>query len=165
MRSVGPMSKPSEIDKSEWWFYHLQRTTLERAVGPLLEKCLERGWRVLAVSPDVTRRATLDEALWTYDDRSFLPHGQAEAAGLDAASQPILITDQPDNKNAAQVALLMDGVEVPTDAPFERCMVMFDDGDGPTRQKARDQFKAAKDAGLVARYFQQGERGWTEAGK
>jgi DNA polymerase-3 subunit chi len=44
-------------------------------------------------------------------------------------------------------------------------MVMFDDGDGPTRQKARDQFKAAKDAGLVARYFQQGERGWTEAGK
>ena len=53
----------SEAQKPEWWFYHLQRTTLERAVGPLLEKCLERGWRVLAVSPDTTRRAALDEAL------------------------------------------------------------------------------------------------------
>lgn len=155
----------SEAQKPEWWFYHLQRTTLERAVGPLLEKCLERGWRVLAVSPDVTRRAALDEALWTYDDQSFLPHGQAEAEGLDPAAQPVLISSSTDNFNQASVALLMDGVDMPVDAPYERCMVMFDDGDGATRQKAREQFKAAKDAGLSARYFQQAGRGWKEAGK
>jgi DNA polymerase III subunit chi len=155
----------SEAQKPEWWFYHLQRTTLERAVGPLLEKCLERGWRVLAVSPDVTRRATLDEALWTFDDQSFLPHGQSEAEGLDPADQPILISSAADNLNQASVALLMDGVDLPVDADYERCMVMFDDGDSKARQKAREQFKAAKDAGLSARYFQQVERGWKEAGK
>ena len=155
----------SEAQKPEWWFYQLQRTTLERAVGPLLEKCLERGWRVLAVSPDVTRRAALDEALWTYDDQSFLPHGQAEAEGLDPAAQPVLISSATDNLNQASVALLMDGVDMPVNAPYERCMVMFDDGDGATRQKAREQFKAAKDAGLSARYFQQAGRGWKEAGK
>lgn len=154
----------SEAAQPEWWFYHLQRTTLERAVGPLLEKCLERGWRVLAVSPDAARRAALDEALWTYDDQSFLPHGQAEAEGLEPSEQPILISKDADNQNAAAVALLMDGVDLPVDAPYERCMVMFDDGDGATRQKAREQFKAAKDAGLVARYFQQSGRGWKEAG-
>ncbi|MEL7541702.1 MAG: DNA polymerase III subunit chi [Pseudomonadota bacterium] len=154
----------SETDQPEWWFYHLQRTTLERAVGPLLEKCLERGWRVLAVSPDATRRAALDEALWTYDDQSFLPHGQAEAEGLAASDQPVLISSQTENANEAAVALLMDGVELPVDAGFERCMVMFDDGDSATRQKAREQFKAAKDAGLTARYFQQSGRGWKEAG-
>ncbi len=155
----------SEAQSPEWWFYHLQRTTLERAVGPLLEKCLERGWRVLAVSPDATRRAALDEALWTYDDQSFLPHGQSEADGLDASQQPILITSSVDNQNSADVALLMDGVELPADADFQRCMVMFDDGDTATRQVARGQFKAAKDAGLPARYFQQKGRGWAEAGK
>ncbi|MBO6688259.1 MAG: DNA polymerase III subunit chi [Henriciella sp.] len=155
----------SEAQKPEWWFYHLQRTTLERAVGPLLEKCLERGWRVLAVSPEVTRRATLDEALWTFDDQSFLPHGQSEAEGLDPADQPILISSAADNLNQASVALLMDGVDLPVDADYERCMVMFDDGDSKARQKAREQFKAAKDAGLSARYFQQAERGWKEAGK
>lgn len=154
----------SEAAQPEWWFYHLQRTTLERAVGPLLEKCLERGWRVLAVSPDAARRAALDEALWTYDDQSFLPHGQAEAEGLEPAEQPILISKEVDNQNSAAVALLIDGVDLPIDAPYERCMVMFDDGDGATRQKAREQFKAAKDAGLVARYFQQSGRGWKEAG-
>ena len=154
----------SDGSAPEWWFYHLQRTTRERAVGPLLEKCLERGWRVLAVSADVARRAALDEALWTYDDQSFLPHGQAEADGLAASEQPILISKDTDNQNGAAVALLMDGAELPVNAPFERCMVMFDDGDGATRQKAREQFKAAKDAGLVARYFQQSGRGWQEAG-
>ena len=155
----------SEARKPEWWFYHLQRTSLERAVGPLLEKCLERGWRVLAVSGDALRRAALDEALWTYDDQSFLPHGQAEADGLNPEDQPILISGQADNQNEAAVALLMDGVELPVEAAFERCMVMFDDGDAATRQKAREQFKAAKDAGLSARYFQQSGRGWKEAGK
>ncbi|MEP1142858.1 MAG: DNA polymerase III subunit chi [Henriciella sp.] len=155
----------SEAPQTEWWFYHLQRTTLERAVGPLLEKCLERGWRVLAISPDASRRAALDEALWTYDDQSFLPHGQAEADGLAAEEQPILISDNNENKNQASVALLMDGVELPVNAAFERCMVMFDDGDSSARQKAREQFKAAKDAGLSARYFQQSDRGWKEAGK
>lgn len=155
----------SEARKPEWWFYHLQRTSLERAVGPLLEKCLERGWRVLAVSGDASRRAALDEALWTYDDQSFLPHGQAEADGLNPEDQPILISGQADNQNEAAVALLMDGVELPVEAAFERCMVMFDDGDAATRQKAREQFKAAKDAGLSARYFQQSGRGWKEAGK
>ncbi|MEM7493362.1 MAG: DNA polymerase III subunit chi [Pseudomonadota bacterium] len=149
----------------EWWFYHLSKTTLERAVGPLLEKCLERDWRVLAISSDATRRGALDEALWTYNDQSFLPHGQFEAEGLDPAAQPILISAETENRNAASVALLMDGAEVAVDAPFTRCMVMFDDGDHATRQRAREQFKAAKDAGLSARYFQQGPGGWQEAGK
>lgn len=155
----------SARSKPEWWFYHLSRTSLERAVGPLLEKCLERGWRVLAISRDVTRRGVLDEALWTYSDDSFLPHGQVEAAGLDPAVQPILISDKPENVNGAAVALMLDGTQLPVDAPFERCMVMFDDGDAKCRQVAREQFKAAKDAGLVARYFQQKGNGWAEAGK
>ncbi len=59
----------------------------------------------------------------------------------------------------------MDGTDLPVDADFQRCMVMFDDGDTAARQKAREQFKAAKDAGLSARYFQQSARGWSEAGK
>jgi len=149
----------------EWWFYHLQSTTLERAAGPLLEKCLERGWRVLAISEHAARRTALDEALWTYDDNSFLPHGATDTADLDPEVQPILISSQAVNRNGASVALLIDGAELPVTAPFERCMVMFDDGDAETRQKAREQFKAAKEAGLTARYFQQKGRGWQEAGK
>ncbi|MEM6666995.1 MAG: DNA polymerase III subunit chi [Pseudomonadota bacterium] len=150
----------------EWWFYHLEKTGPERAAGPLLEKCLERGWRVLAVSTDETRRAALDAGLWTYSSESFLPHGQAEAAGLDPTRQPILISGQLKNENEADAVLLLDGTEAPIDAPFERCMVMFEGADTKTRDIARSQFKAAKDAGLTCRYFQQTPKGgWKEAGK
>jgi DNA polymerase-3 subunit chi len=62
----------SEAPKPEWWFYHLSRTTLEQAAAPLMSKCLEVGWRVLAVSPNADRRAALDAALWTFDEQSFL---------------------------------------------------------------------------------------------
>ena len=132
----------SEAPKPEWWFYHLSRTTLEQAAAPLVQKCLDAGWRVLAVSPSPDRLAALDSILWTFDEKTFLPHGQAEAL------------------------VLMDGTKAPVDAPYTRCMVMFDDGDTDTRNLARQQFKAAKDAGLVTRYFQQTPSGgWKEAGK
>ena len=42
----------NEAIRPEWWFYHLSRTALEVAAPPLMQKCLEAGWRVLAVSPD-----------------------------------------------------------------------------------------------------------------
>ena len=155
----------SEASKPEWWFYHLSRTTLEQAAAPLMSKCLEVGWRVLAVSPNADRRAALDAALWTYDDSAFLPHGQAEAPGLDPSRQPVLISGKPENMNGAAALFLMDGEKAPVDAPYTRCMMMFDDGDMDARGAAREVFKAARDAGLVTRYFQQtGRGGWKEAG-
>ena len=156
----------SEAPKPEWWFYHLSRTTLEQAAAPLMQKCLDVGWRVLAVSPSADRLAALDSILWTFDEKTFLPHGQAEAPGLDPARQPILLTGKLDNQNRAEALVLMDGTKAPVDAPYIRCMVMFDDGDTDTRSLARQQFKAAMDAGLVTRYFQQTPSGgWKEAGK
>jgi len=156
------MSEPAAPD---WWFYHLERTTLEQAAGALLEKCLERGKRVLAISAEPSRRAALDSALWTYNDASFLPHGRAEAEGLDPTCQPVLITEKLDNQNDAAFCLLMDGMEIGDGAGFERCMVIFDGGDQPARDIARKQFKAAKDRGETVRYFQQSGNGWKEAGK
>lgn len=147
----------------EWWFYHLERTPLVRAAAPLMEKCLERGWRVLAVSPDADRRAMLDAGLWTYSDQSFLPHGEAGAEGCDPTRQPVLIAGELDNLNGAEALFLMDSAQAPADAPFLRCMVMFDGHDTVGRQAAREQFKSAKDAGFSCRYFQQtAGGGWKE---
>jgi len=122
----------SEAAAPDWYFYHLECTTLEQAAGALLEKCLEHKKRVLAISPHPERRAALDAALWTYNDDSFLPHGRVEAEGLVPAAQPVLISPEADNKNAATFCLLMDGVEIGAGASFERCMVMFDGGDQAT---------------------------------
>jgi DNA polymerase III subunit chi len=142
----------------EWWFYHIEHSSLDAAVAPLIEKCLERKWRVLVVGHEETL-GRLDRALWTWRDDSFLPHGRART---DASRQPVLLSTEPHAPNGAKVALLLDGTDVDSSL-FERVMVVFDGADEASRAKARQQYKAAADGGVKARYFQQ-ERagGWKE---
>ncbi len=59
---------------TEVLFYHLQNITVENVLPPLLEKSLERGWRVVVQSTSPERADALDAHLWTYRDDSFLPH-------------------------------------------------------------------------------------------
>ena len=55
-------------------FYHLQARPLEAVLPQLVEKSLEKSWRVVVQTTTRERLAVLDERLWTYDDASFLPH-------------------------------------------------------------------------------------------
>lgn len=56
-------------------FYHLERQSLESALPLLVEKSLERGWRVVVRAGSAERLDAIDTALWTYREDSFLPHG------------------------------------------------------------------------------------------
>ena len=143
---------------AEWWFYHIEHTSLDAAIAPLIEKCLERKWRVVVVAHDDTLER-LNKSLWTFREDSFLPHGRART---DAAKHPVLLSTEATATNGAKVALLLDGSDIGAET-FERVMVVFDGGDETARAKARQQYKAATDAGGGARYFQQ-ERGggWKE---
>jgi len=62
---------------TEVLFYHLQDMTLENVLPPLLEKSLERGWRVVVQSTSEERADALDAHLWTIVTIRFCrtPHG------------------------------------------------------------------------------------------
>jgi len=60
---------------TEILFYHLQRHPLERVLPALVEKSLERGWRVVVQAASEERVEALDAHLWIFRDDSFLPHG------------------------------------------------------------------------------------------
>ena len=60
---------------TEILFYHLQRHPLERVLPALVEKSLERGWRVVVQAASEERVEALDAHLWNFRDDSFLPHG------------------------------------------------------------------------------------------
>jgi DNA polymerase-3 subunit chi len=142
---------------AEWWFYHIERGSLDAAIAPLIEKCLERKWRVVVAGHEDTVER-LDRALWTFRDDSFVPHGRARA---DSAKHPVLLSTEAVPTNGAKVAVLLDGSDADASL-FERVMVVFDGQDETARAKARQQFKAATDAGSPARYFQQDKSGWVE---
>ena len=143
---------------TEVLFYHLQNQPLERALPPLLEKSLERGWRVVVQGASDERIDALDAHLWTFSDNSFLPHGTARSG--DAALQPVVLTTELHNPNAATVRFLIDGVPVPADAEaYTRIVLLFDGDDPDAVDAARQSWADAKARGFEVVYWQPDEQG------
>jgi DNA polymerase-3 subunit chi len=140
---------------AELWFYHLERSELERALPPLLEKCLQRGWRALIRGGAPERLEVLDDTIWTYRDESFLPHAREG----DPARHPIWLTAEGGNPNGAQVLFLIDGAEPGDLSAFERACLVFDGRDQAALESARLRWKAAKEAGIVASYWRESAAG------
>jgi len=143
---------------TEMLFYHLRRRPLERALPQLLERSLERGWRVVVQASSEERVDALDAHLWTYSERSFLPHGTWRDA--EAAEQPILLTVNDHNPNNANVRFLIDGAPVPQDAPrYDRIVLLFDGEDEDALALARERWTMAKEQGFDVTYWQPDEQG------
>lgn len=142
-------------------FYHLTETTLEEALPPLVEKCLERGWRVAIQTGSEERRDALDSRLWTYSEESFVPHGTDREP--HAARQLVLITTGAENLNNADVRFFVDGVEPGSLDGYQRAGFLFDGHDMAQVEAARAQWRAMKAAGHTVTYWQQGpDRRWTK---
>lgn len=139
----------------ELWFYHLERSELERALPPLLEKCLQRGWRALVRGGNGERLDTLDVALWTFRDDSFLPHAREG----DPKRQPVWLTGAGGNPNDAHVLFAIDGAETGDVAGFERACVMFDGRDEAALVSARSRWKEAQGAGITTAYWRESASG------
>jgi DNA polymerase-3 subunit chi len=143
----------------EVWFYHLERTALDQALPELLDKTLQKGWRALVRTADPQRLDHLDGWLWSYREDSFLPHGLAGEPLADR--QPILLTTDAENLNAAQALFLIDGAEPASLNGYERCILLFDGRDEAATVEARERWKVFKAAGHPVSYWRQGtERGW-----
>jgi DNA polymerase-3 subunit chi len=138
-------------------FYHLQRTTLEAALPPMLEKTLARGQRAVVIAGSEERVEHLAGYLWTYNDRSFLPHGSARDGHADL--QPIWLTATDENPNAAQVLFLIDGATCGRVADYQMCVEIFDGNNEPAVQAARERWMAYKAAGHDLTYWQQSPAG------
>jgi DNA polymerase-3 subunit chi len=149
---------------TEVLFYHLQNMSLESVLPPLLEKSLERGWRVVVQSTSPERAEALDAHLWTYRDDSFLPHatwraGDARRAG-DALDQPIVLAVEEGNPNGANVRFLIDNAALPADShAYERMVLVFNGDDDDALAAARGAWTDCKARGFEVTYWQTDERG------
>lgn len=148
---------------AEVLFYRLGRMPLERVLPNLVERCVARGWRTVVQTASVERRDALDALLWTYDDASFLPHGTAGEP--NAADQPVCLTTEADNPNAATVRFLVDGAEGPDPAGYTRIVHVFDGDDPEMLDLSRQRWRAARAGGHGVTYWTQSAEGkWEQAG-
>jgi len=143
---------------AEIFFYQLKGQTPEQVLPALLQKSLERGWRVVVQASSEERVEALDAHLWTWRDDSFLPHGTWRDA--DAARQPILLTVNEDNPNGAAVRFLIEGANMPGNvSAYQRIVLLFDGDDPEAIEAARSRWGEAKSAGFEVTYWQADDRG------
>lgn len=144
---------------AEVLFYHLTESTLEDALPGLLERSVARGWRAAVQTGTDERRDALDAHLWSFRDDSFLAHGTDR--DNHAAEQPVLLTVEQGNINAAQVRFLVDGAEPADIETYDRAVFMFDGHDATQVEAARGHWKTMKAAGHTVTYWQQApDRRW-----
>ncbi len=142
---------------TEVLFYHLERSPLERVLPELLEKCLERDWRVIIQAGSRERVEALDASLWTYSEASFLPHGTDYQD--NPQDQPILLTIDKDNKNDAHIRFLVDGADTDDVSGYIRAIYMFNGREEEALNNARKQWKAYKGSDHELTYWAQNETG------
>ena len=139
-------------------FYELQGRSLSAVLPALIEKSLQRGWRVAVQMSSQERLEALDQHLWTYRDDSFLPH--ATEAEREAELQPVLLMLASDNRNAAQVRFLIDDAPMPADAAsYGRIVIMFDGQDPEAVAAAQARFLTAKGTSFEVTYWQTDHEG------
>ena len=143
---------------TEVLFYHLKGQTPEQVLPTLLQKSLDRGWRVVVQASSEERVEALDAHLWTWRDDSFLPHGTWRDS--EASQQPIVLTVSDHNPNGATVRFLVDGALMPADASaYARVVLLFDGEDPDALDAARARWTEAKSAGFEVTYWQADENG------
>jgi DNA polymerase III subunit chi len=139
------------------FFYHLEQQPLESVLPKLLAASLGRGWRAVVQAGSGERTEALAALLWTFDDESFLPHG-TKADGFPDL-QPIWLTDQDENPNAATVRFYVDGATVGEIDELIRAVILFDGRDEEALAQARAGWKRFKAEGREVSYWQQDEQG------
>ena len=114
----------------------------------LVEKAYEQGLRVAVRTCATAETVEVDELMWTFSDRSFVPHGVWPAEPDFAAATPVLITSGalPDSHRDVLVNL---GPDLPAQfAAFSRvCEVVA--GDEEAKRRARVRWRGYKEAGLA----------------
>ncbi|MBC9180195.1 DNA polymerase III subunit chi [Pseudoroseomonas ludipueritiae] len=143
---------------SEIGFYHLTRTPMDQALPKLLGRVLAQGARAVVRVGEPERLAALDSSLWLCQDPDWLPHGTPQTGQADL--QPIWLTTEDEAPNGARFLFLVDGADSARLGEFDRVFDLFDGQDDAAVAAARRRWSAAKAAGHVLTYWQQGARGW-----
>lgn len=139
-------------------FYHLQQSTIDQALPLIVAKAYEKGHKILIHCTDQASANHIDTVLWTYDPNSFLPHDCG-----NESTAPVYITNTQDNKNNADVLIILGGQAPANMNEYALCCDIFDGAKDDQLQAARARWKKWRDEkDLTLSYFQQNENGGWE---
>jgi DNA polymerase III subunit chi len=113
----------------------------------LAEKAYDQGLRVAVRTASPSQTAEIDELMWTFSDRSFVPHGVWPAEPGFAAATPVLIASGALPESHRDVLINL-GDDLPGDATCYSRVCEVVAGDDEARRRARVRWRGYRDAGL-----------------
>lgn len=137
--------------------YRLSDTTpLEKVLPQLLSKAYEQGLRAVVLAPDAGIMEMLNQALWTYNPGSFLPHGSANDSNPEA--QPVYITTAEENPNNADMLVLAGSPVSAFAESFSQCVELWD-GVGESELPFSQRAARYQPLGFTVKAWQQDAKG------
>jgi DNA polymerase-3 subunit chi len=131
--------------------FYLLRDTEPRArlrtACRLAEKAYDQGLRVALHTDSAAETAELDELLWTFSDRSFVPHCVWPAEEAAAADTPVLIGSGalPESHRDVLVNLAAD---VPAGFEAYARVLEIVDTDEAAKSQARNRWRSYREHGV-----------------
>jgi len=132
-------------------FYLLTATdtrTRLTTVCRLAEKAFEQGLKVAVRTSSPGETAEVDDILWTFADRSFVPHGVWPAEPEFAAATPVLIGHSalPESHRDVLINLAADA---PADFSSYARVCEVVGGDEDAKHRARVRWRTYREAGCA----------------
>lgn len=123
-----------------------------------VEQLVEQGWKVQVAADSTTSAQQLNAMLWTFSDRSFVPHRIHGESGAPPLSGEATITSGETVVAGCEVLVVDGSVQLDFLKHFIWVIhfVLMDDEE--RRQESRLMWQAARDEGLVARHVPYGAK-------
>jgi DNA polymerase-3 subunit chi len=121
----------------------------------LAEKACDQGLKVAVRTAAPAETAELDELLWTFSDRSFVPHAVWPTEPAVAAQTPVLVASGAPPASHRDVLINL-GAEPPPDLHAYARICEIVGADDAAKRQARVRFRTYREAGIVPETHQLG---------
>lgn len=127
-----------------------------KAIAPLLQKMLEDKKKVLIYSENAELLKQIDSGLWSFSKTKFLPHA-TRFDKINALKNPIFLTDNQENENAADFLIVFDKISDNFAQKFTKIFHFFDNNN---LSKAREIWSYYKQKSANLNFYKKQENKW-----
>lgn len=145
-------------DFREISFYHLTTLPIQKAAPKLIEKIYYSKQKLVVICPNEDSVKSLDDGLWAYSTKHFIPHGTYKDEYKE--KQPVYISLKLENPNHAEIIMTIANVELGS-LGANKILHLFDGNDTEQLEFARSKWKYYKQNNSKLTYWQQKiDGGW-----
>lgn len=134
-------------------FIKLKRPEKAKHLCHLAETFFAEGKRVLITVQDDNQAITLDRFMWVWDKGSFIPHAY-DNGSVDCLDEPIVITTDQENPNAATVLIMGKPCSIDFIRHFDQVVDFAETYDKELADQARSRFVSYREHGFNPQMYE-----------